>query len=122
MRSLEAGARNGEGDSRCTPRGVPADSAFIEVDRPGEPAGAYLRLDVTDTGTQDPLAMLRAQYDAWRLDHPCPVAPPDAGAGTDGGLDPIAEAGGCCSGSRGDATALLVLLVALALATTARRS
>ncbi len=32
MLALEAGAEGGEGDSRCTPRGIPSDSAFIEVD------------------------------------------------------------------------------------------
>ena len=96
MLALEAGARNGEGDSRCTPDGIPSDSAFIEVDREGEPAGSYLLLDVTATAPQNPLVMLRAQYDAWRATHPCPVpdaAPPDAG------IDPGPGAGGCCSAS-----------------------
>lgn len=95
MRALEAGRDNGEGDARCTPRGVPADSAFIRVD-PG-PGGAPLALSVVDTGNQDPVTLLRAQYDAWRAEHPCP-APPDAGVEPDaeapeaGGRD--AEAGG----------------------------
>jgi uncharacterized Ntn-hydrolase superfamily protein len=122
MRSLEAGARNGEGDSRCTPRGVPADSAFIEVDRPGEPAGTFLRLEVTDTGSQDPLAMLRAQYDAWRATNPCPVVVPDAGAGGGDGTDPMVETGGCCSGSGAGANALVIALAALLTRRRARRS
>lgn len=70
MRALEAGAANGEGDNRCTPGGIPADSAFLQVDRDGEPAGSYLVLDVTDTAPDDPIARLRAQYDAWRASHP----------------------------------------------------
>jgi uncharacterized Ntn-hydrolase superfamily protein len=115
MRALEAGARDGEGDSRCTSRGVAADSAFLEVDRPGDLVGQYLRLEVTDTGAQDPLAMLRAQYDAWRATHPCPVVSPDTETDGDPGIAPTGDAGGCCSGSRGEATLLLVLLAALAL-------
>ncbi|CAN0593098.1 unnamed protein product, partial [Laminaria digitata] len=66
----------GEGDARCTPRGVPSDSAFIRLDlADGQRA---LDLSVTGTGNQDPVALLRAQYDQWRLTNPCPP-PPDAG-------------------------------------------
>ncbi len=72
MLALEAGAENGEGDSRCTPRGVPSDSAFIEVDRPDEKEGSFLRLEITNTGTVNPLVLLRAMFDDWRADHPCP--------------------------------------------------
>jgi len=123
MRSLEAGALNGEGDSRCTGGGIPSDSAFLEVDRDGEPAGTYLRLEVTDTAPQNPLVLLRAEYDAWRATHPCPVLPPDdAGAGNDAGLDgELADGGGCCSGSRGQATALMMLPCVLILRRSARR-
>ena len=46
MRALEAGADNGEGDSRCTPDGIPADSSFIQVERPDTPRGSYLELHV----------------------------------------------------------------------------
>ena len=100
MLALEAGARNGEGDSRCTPGGIPSDSAFIEVDREGEPAGSFLRLDVTNTAPQNPLVMLRAQYDTWRAAHPCPSPPlPDAGTSDAGIIDGEPE-GGCCSSSR----------------------
>jgi uncharacterized Ntn-hydrolase superfamily protein len=119
MLALEAGAANGEGDSRCTPDGIPSDSAFLQVDREGEAAGTWLRLDVTNTSPQNPLVMLRAQYDAWRATHPCPAPPmPDAGAGGMGGGDaglgdPGAD-GGCCSGSR-QSTWPLVVVVALGL-------
>lgn len=76
MLALEAGRQAGEGDARCTPRGVPSDSAFIRVDRSdGQRA---LGLSVTGTGNQDPVTLLRAQYDQWRMSNPCP-APPDAG-------------------------------------------
>jgi uncharacterized Ntn-hydrolase superfamily protein len=115
MLALEAGAANGEGDSRCTPGGIPSDSAFIQVDREGEAAGTYLRLDVVDTSPQNPLVLLRTQYNAWRATHPCPIAPmADAGAGGDAGLDSDMPDGGCCSGSRRDSLPL-ALIVALLL-------
>ena len=92
MRALEAGGAGGEGDSRCTDRGIPSDGAYIEVDREGEPPGSYLTLRVDDTAPDNPLVLLRADFDAWRAEHPCPMprdagtAPPlDAGA-TDAGL------------------------------------
>ncbi|HEX5058059.1 MAG TPA: DUF1028 domain-containing protein [Kofleriaceae bacterium] len=112
MLALEAGAQNGEGDSRCTGSGIPSDSAFLEVDREGEAAGTYLRLDVTNTSPQSPLVLLRAQYDAWRVTHPCPAPPmPDAGAGGDGGIDDMSDdGGGCCSGS-GDSNSWPLVLV-----------
>ncbi len=124
MLALEAGANNGEGDSRCTPGGIPSDSAFIQVDREGEPAGTFLQLEVTDTAPQNPLVMLRAEYDAWRATHPCPAAPmPDAGAsggdGDSGGGN--APDGGCCSGSR-DSAWPLVIAVVLLMRSRRRRS
>jgi uncharacterized Ntn-hydrolase superfamily protein len=114
MLALEAGAQNGQGDSRCTSGGIPSDSAFIEVDREGEAAGSYLRLDVTDTSPQNPLVLLRAQYDAWRATHPCPApVMPDAGASGDGGIDGEMADGGCCSSSGRDSLpcALVVALL-----------
>ncbi len=78
MNALEAGAANGEGDRRCTPSGIPSDGAFLQVDRPGEPAGSWLRLRVDDTSPNDPIALLRAEYDAWRATNPCPP-PRDGG-------------------------------------------
>ncbi len=93
MRALEAGAENGEGDARCTDsRGIPSDSAFIEVERPDEPLGSYLALRVPSSGDENPLRLLRAAFEDWRASHPCPVAPDgDAGAGAigpDAGPDP----------------------------------
>jgi uncharacterized Ntn-hydrolase superfamily protein len=81
MHALEAGRENGEGDARCTGRGVPADAAFLRVD--GAAGGApVVSLGVQNTGRQDPVALLRAQFDAWRTQHPCPT-PPDAGVEAD---------------------------------------
>jgi uncharacterized Ntn-hydrolase superfamily protein len=102
MRALEAGAANGQGDRRCTPAGAPSDSAFIQVDLPGQPVGSYLRLSVVAPRRTNPLTGLRAQFDVWRRTHPCPDATPNppppaqpADAGTDsGGAPSPADAGG----------------------------
>lgn len=86
--ALEAGADGGEGDSRCTSRGIPSDSAFLQVDRPGEPAGSHLRIEVPYSGNQSPLVELRRRFDMWRASNPCPVdAGVDAGAEVDAGVD-----------------------------------
>jgi uncharacterized Ntn-hydrolase superfamily protein len=100
--ALEAGAANGEGDSRCTPSGLPGDSAFLEVDLPGQAPGTFLRIEAVDTAPQDPIAIVRAQYDAWRAEHPCPAPPPPA----DGG----------CNAGDGDSGMLLVLGLVVLLA------
>jgi uncharacterized Ntn-hydrolase superfamily protein len=81
MRALEAGAENGEGDNRCTPDGIPSDSSFLQVERPGVARGSYLELHVTNSGTESPLPGLREQFDAWRATHPCPSSAGSGGAG-----------------------------------------
>jgi uncharacterized Ntn-hydrolase superfamily protein len=73
MSALEAGAHGGEGDSRCTDRGIPSDSAFLQVEAPQNPEGDYLSLHVESSGDENPLPQLRAKLDAWRVQHPCPV-------------------------------------------------
>ena len=82
MASLEAGGRDGIGDRRCTPRGIPADGAFIQVDRATDPAWLSIRFE--DTAPEDPVALVREAFDRWRMRNPCPVpidaGPPDAGA------------------------------------------
>jgi uncharacterized Ntn-hydrolase superfamily protein len=116
MLALEAGGQNGEGDSRCTPMGIPSNAAFIEVDLEGMPAGSYLRLDV-QTGSENPLVELRAQYDAWRQTHPCAAAgEPDAGVGgdEDGGVggEGDGDGGGCgcrVGGGRGSGVGVGIL-------------
>ena len=80
MAALEAGALQGGGDGReqCHKRDVPipGDSAFIQVDRPGQPAGTYLKLVVNQSCTgcdcRSAVADLRTLFDAWRQTHPCP--------------------------------------------------
>jgi MYXO-CTERM domain-containing protein len=85
MLALEAGAENGEGDHRCFSRGIPSDSAFIEVDEAtGEP-GSYLRLSVTDTRSVSAVVRLREQFDLWRRTHPCMTVAVDAGVADAGG-------------------------------------
>jgi MYXO-CTERM domain-containing protein len=75
MRALEAGARGRQGDSRCTDKGIPSDSAFLQIERPETAEGDYLSLHVETSGNDDPLPPLRRQLDAWRVQHPCPVKP-----------------------------------------------
>ncbi len=70
MLALEAGAQNGEGDQRCTPNGIPSDSAFIHVDAADKTV--VLHLEVVGTAPTSPLLKLQTQYNAWRKDNPCP--------------------------------------------------
>ena len=101
MLALEAGAANGEGDSRCTPEGIPSDSAFLQVERAGEELGSYAALRVRASGSDDPIALLRQQFDDWRDTHPCPAPEGDAGvAGSSSG-----GASGGSAGTGGAATA-----------------
>lgn len=83
MLALEAGAENGQGDSRCTGSGIPSDGAFLQVDRPNEASGSYLKLsidDVSHSATENVIVQLRAQFDDWRKTHPCVIPEVDAGA------------------------------------------
>jgi hypothetical protein len=78
LRAMEAGAENGEGDNRCTPNGLPADSAFLVVVSPlGEAEDLVFVADEAET--ESPLVSLRAQLQAWRAFHPCPSPAEDAG-------------------------------------------
>ncbi len=111
MSALEAGADGGEGDSRCTPDGIPSDSAFLQVEAPEGQPGDFLSLRVESSGNDSPLPPLREQLDAWRADHPCPVNQAGAGgaagaAGSTGtaGTTSGAQAGGAASGSGGSTT------------------
>lgn len=104
MSALEAGAEGGEGDSRCTPNGIPSDSAFLQVEAPDGEAGDYLALRVRSSGSDNPLPLLRAQLSAWRVDHPCP-APMQPSGGSGGGSSGSGGALAGSGGSGGDSTA-----------------
>jgi len=101
MLALEAGAENGEGDSRCSDAGIPSDSAFLQVEAPDRAAGEFLSLRVPTSGTQNPLIELRADYDAWRSAHPCPAPMPVAGAAGSSGSGGAGNGGGGSGGSGG---------------------
>jgi uncharacterized Ntn-hydrolase superfamily protein len=101
MRALEAGAQNNQGDSRCTPRGIPSDGAFVQVDRPNEQRGSYLSLRVDATGSQNPITRLRTQFDAWRQTHPCGDAGTGGTGGTGGSAGTAGTAGGGGRGGSG---------------------
>ena len=89
MLALEAGAMGGEGDSRCTPRGIPSDAASIEVDLTGATAGSYLKLAVAGTGNTSAVVQLRAMFNTWRTTHAC-----GGGAGGAGRAEPAARRDG----------------------------
>jgi uncharacterized Ntn-hydrolase superfamily protein len=104
MVALEAGAHDGQGDSRCTSKGIPSDSAFLQVESPGVAEGDYLSLHVESSGEENPLPLLRAKLDAWRAQHPCPIQAPAVGP------TPTHDGCGCrvAHTETGDATGLLV--------------
>ncbi len=89
MNALLAGAQGGIGDSRCTPDGIPSDGAYLRIDPLPPQDAVFLRVD--DTSPQDPLQLLNQQYQAWRVQNPCP-APMDAGSGPDLGAPDLSPA------------------------------
>jgi len=103
MLALEGGAQNGEGDSRCTTtRNIPSDSASIEVDLSGAPAGSYLRLSLSRTMNTSPLIGLRTMFNTWRSTHPCPAS--DAGVSLDAGGARDGASADAARSEAGDAT------------------
>jgi uncharacterized Ntn-hydrolase superfamily protein len=80
MLALEAGAAQG-GDNRCSME-QSALAAVIIVANPDDDIDAPmldLRIPSQDQGGDNPVALLRAEYDAWRLEHP----PDDSRCGGD---------------------------------------
>jgi len=71
--ALEAAGSQGEGDNRCTPDGVPAKSAYVQVT---SPAGTLFRVSTPDVSPADPTPLVRRAYDEWRATHPCPESTP----------------------------------------------
>jgi uncharacterized Ntn-hydrolase superfamily protein len=125
MRALEAGARHGEGDRRCTgTRGIPSDSAFLRVAAGDGDPEPYVELRVPTSGDADPLVELRAALEAWRKGHPCDEG--TAGASGQDEAGSAGAAGGCgCDLPRGRTPEKLALgvgaLAALGLAFRRRR-
>ncbi len=123
MLALEAADDEGEGDSRCTPEGRPANSAFLDVTTA---SGTAVRISIPDVSPASPIQALRSQFDVWRTAHPCPAP---SGAGGGGGMGAGAGAsgeaelgdsdGGCgCRTAPSDAGTLPWLGVVLAAAGT----
>lgn len=76
MLALEAGADHGEGDSRCTGDGIPADAGFLKaVTRDGT---ELVSIEVTAQSSKGAVAALRERFDSWRAAHPCARPVPDA--------------------------------------------
>lgn len=69
MLALEAGARDGGGDVRCTPHGLPATSAMLRVD--GADGNVVVHLSAVVRTKDSAVARLRQDFDAWRVNHPC---------------------------------------------------
>jgi uncharacterized Ntn-hydrolase superfamily protein len=113
LRALEAGALDGNGDSRCTSAGIPADSAFLQVEAAnGE---TVVSLSVPSSGSANPLLELRAQFQAFREEHPCSL-PEQASAGAASG-----SGSGCGFAGKASHTPWVSLLLVFALATAAVR-
>jgi uncharacterized Ntn-hydrolase superfamily protein len=91
MLALQAGGEGGEGDSRCTPAGIPSDGAFIHVDL--EDGTEFVHLEVVDTRPENPLDELRGLYDEWRASNPCPE-PPEAELEAEPEAETMEEAAG----------------------------
>jgi uncharacterized Ntn-hydrolase superfamily protein len=68
--SLEAASLGGEGDARCTPDGIPAKSAFVDVTGL---QGTVFRVSVPDVSPESPIPLLRDALATFRAEHPCPV-------------------------------------------------
>ncbi len=63
------GASPGQGDARCTPRGISANSAYLRVaDLNGS---TLVELNVRATGDRDAVLALTEAYEAFRAAHPC---------------------------------------------------
>lgn len=102
MLALEAGGSDGEGDSRCTTtRGIPSDSAFLQVDLPGQPRGGHLSLRVPSSGADHPLLELRSLFETWREQNPCSRPSVDENTATrDAGRDASAGRGAAVAAER----------------------
>lgn len=96
MLALEAGAAQG-GDNRCSME-QSAQAAALRVARPGDdPKASFidLRIPSQPEGGPNPVTLLRAEYDQWRLRNP----PDDSGCGSGtssgtGGADGTATTAG----------------------------
>jgi uncharacterized Ntn-hydrolase superfamily protein len=114
LRALEAGALDGNGDSRCTGAGIPADSAFLQVEAAsGE---TVVSLSVPSSGSANPLVELRAQFQAFRAQHPCSL-PEAAPAGAAPGPEP-----GCSLAGKTSRVPWVSALLALATVAVRRRT
>jgi uncharacterized Ntn-hydrolase superfamily protein len=101
LTALEAGARNGQGDQRCTPA-LPSDSAFLSVESL-DTRERIVDLRVPSSGSENPLLSLRTQLEEYRAAHPCATSP--------GTHD--SERGGCSLGGRCTHSGWLLAVVAL---------
>jgi MYXO-CTERM domain-containing protein len=83
MLALEAGAAQG-GDNRCSMEQSALAAVIIVADADDDEGAPTLDLRVPsqDPGGESPVALLRIEYDAWRLAHPPDASRCDAGTST----------------------------------------
>ncbi len=115
-------AENDEGDSRCTPSGVPSDSAFLQVERAGKSEGDYLALHVESSGDANPLPLLQAKLTAWRAQHACPQRPSSTQSGSSESEPTDDAACACRVTAQADGAATWALIGALFVVARWRRA
>lgn len=121
MRALEAAGAEGNGDARCTDGGISAASAYLLV---AFKDGTELRISLPDLRPDDPVAALRAHFDTYRAEHPCPSSQPplpDPNNPAGGTNDAEMSAGCSASTNPRPSHSYLAFLAAIA-AVAARRS
>jgi uncharacterized Ntn-hydrolase superfamily protein len=92
--ALEAGSAQG-GDNRCSEE-QSALAADLMVAKPGDVVGAPsldLRIESQPMGGENPVELLRAAYDQWRVTHPPDDSACGAGSGSDDGNDATSGGG-----------------------------
>lgn len=109
MRALEAASAGGEGDARCTPNGLPAKSAYLDITWPD---GGALHVSIPDVSPSDPVFELRANYELFRAAFPCPEPKPTVHE-AERSSEP--RAAGCAVGARGNSRGFWALVGLLAL-------
>ncbi|MFK7926609.1 MAG: DUF1028 domain-containing protein [Myxococcota bacterium] len=114
LTALTAGSAASEGDSRCTDRGVPSDSAYLRVQ--GADGSMVVDLSVTGTGNEDPLVALRSAFDAWRVNNPCPTPEPEPQS------EPTDEATGACGCASAPGSGLFLLCISGLMLARRRRT
>jgi uncharacterized Ntn-hydrolase superfamily protein len=122
MNAFEAASNNGEGDARCTPDGIPAKSAYLEVISED---GPLVRISLPDVSPENPIVKLREAFNVWRTDHPCDASVASSGSasaatGSSGGESTDGDGCQCHLTERKPDAHWPVIAIALALSQARR--